>query len=379
MTTAIHSADGTTPDVARISLSDALTCGPECWDALAASAATQSPFMRWAWHRAWSESASQPESQTSIAVMLYRPDASVQAVLPLAVRSVPFRRSQARALTWAIGDAGAPDHLDIPAARDADLDAAIPQLESLPWDVAVFSGVADDAQNLTRLIDGFERRGYAVRRTPMDSCPYIELPDSWDGYLATLSKSRRQSIRWQERRLMREHAVTITDYTSERFDEGWRHLCALHDERWAGVGALGEERISKLVRRFAEDLAARGELWLTTLDVSGEPVAAWMGFACGDTVSFYQSGRDPKWASQSVGLILLGAMIRRAIELGYRRFDFLRGQEAYKLSWTSTTRPVYEILVFRPGWRGTWLRGLDLAGRTRARLRSRGEHASGSA
>ena len=73
----------------------------------------------------------------------------------------------------------------------------------------------------------------------------------------------------------------------------------------------------------------------------------------------------------------MAAMLRRAIERGYRRFDFLRGRETYKFSWTSTERPVYDVVVLRPGWRGAWLRGLDLAGRARERLRSRREIATG--
>jgi len=63
-------------------------------------------------------------------------------------------------------------------------------------------------------------------------------------------------------------------------------------------------------------------------------------------------------------------MIRRAIEGGYRRFDFLRGDEAYKREWTASEAVTQELVAFRPGWRGRWLRGLDWAGRVRARLRA---------
>jgi CelD/BcsL family acetyltransferase involved in cellulose biosynthesis len=131
------------------------------------------------------------------------------------------------------------------------------------------------------------------------------------------------------------------------------------------------------LRRFSAGLAARGELWLTTLDLDGEAVAAWHGFASGDTVYFYQSGRDPARDSESVGAVLMAAMIRRAIERGYRRLDLLRGDDAYKQEWGATNRPIHEVLVFRPGWRGAWLRTLDQVGRTRARLRSRPEFAGG--
>jgi CelD/BcsL family acetyltransferase involved in cellulose biosynthesis len=278
-------------------------------------------------------------------------------------------------LTWAIGNVGCPDHLDVPATFDIELEAAVPLLEELPWQLIVLSGVADDAPNVARLIEAFARRGYPVRRTQLDSCPYIDLPNSWDEYLSSLSKSRRQSIRWQERKLRREYAVTITDYAPDRLDEGWHRLRSLHESRWAGSGALGEARLDELLRCFSSELAARGELWLTTLDLNGAPAAAWHGFTCGDTVYFYQSGRDPQCRSTSVGLVLLGAMIRRAIERGFRRFDFLRGCDAYKSSWSSATRPIYEVVVFRPGLRGAWLRTLDTLARTRARFRSRPEFA----
>ena len=86
---------------------------------------------------------------------------------------------------------------------------------------------------------------------------------------------------------------------------------------------------------------------------------------------FYQSGRDPRWEDQSLGVVLMATMIRRAIERGYRWFDFLRGDEAYKLQWTASQRVTGQLVAFRPSWRGRWLRALDLAGRLRARLPAR--------
>jgi CelD/BcsL family acetyltransferase involved in cellulose biosynthesis len=287
-----------------------------------------------------------------------------------------LRRVRVRALTWAIEGVGCPDHLDIPAESGAELEAAVPLLEALSWDVVVLSGVAEAAPNVTRLSEAFASRGFAVRRTPLDACPYLDLPNSWDEYLASLRPTRRQTIRRKERKLSRDHAVTISDYAPNRLEEGWARLRSLHQRRWAGRGTLGDPQIDGLLRRFSSELAARGDLWLATLDLDGEPAAAWYGFAWRDTVYFYQGGRDPKWASRSVGLVLMAAMIRRAIERGYRRFDFLRGRDAYKFSWTSVERPIYEVVMFRRDWRGAWLRGLNLAGRVRARIRSRPQVAS---
>src|SRR5439155_451750 len=73
-------------------------------------------------------------------------------------------------------------------------------------------------------------------------CPELELPASWDAYLATLRRSRRQALRYMERSLRRHHAVALTDYDEDRLEEGWRCLLSLHETRWDGGGAFQDPR-----------------------------------------------------------------------------------------------------------------------------------------
>lgn len=366
--TAIHGA-------ALVPLTDALARGPERWDHLVACSPAASPFMRWAWHSAWARAAPAEDVARSFAIVVNGSSNGEDAVIPLSLRTLAFRRAPVRAVTWATGGVGYPDHLDVPAASHADMREAVSILEGISWDVMVLSGVAEDPVNVNRFVEAFAERGYSVRRVVLDSCPYIDLPSTWDEYLAGLSAERRQNVRRRARKLTREHAAHVTDYAPDRLDEGWACLRSLHERRWGGPGAFGAPVLSGLLRGYSEDLAARGEVWLTSLDLAGEPAAAWCGFAWRDTVYFYQTGRDPKWERESVGQVLTAAMIRRAIERGYKRFDFLRGRDSYKMLWTSTMRPVYEVVIFRPGGRGSWLRALDLLGRARARVRSRPEFA----
>jgi CelD/BcsL family acetyltransferase involved in cellulose biosynthesis len=177
-------------------------------------------------------------------------------------------------------------------------------------------------------------------------------------------------LRRKERNLYRTHAVALADYGEERLDEGWRHLLALHEQRWSGSGAFRDPAAERLQNRFARLVAKGQRLWLTTLHLDGEPAAAWYGFVFQDTVYFYQGGRNPRWERDSVGVILMGMMIRRAIERGYKWFDFLRGDESYKWQWTSSKRHTTEMVVFRSGWRGQSLQTLVWAARLRDRLQA---------
>ena len=328
--------------------------------------------MSWAWHRAWADSAAPESAAAGQAIVLYGAEGRVEAILPVRLRSIRFRRLPLEALTWAVGDTGCPDHLDVAAAPDADFGALVAGLESLPWHLLRLGNLAADAPNHMKLQRELERRGFAVQRRSLWRAPYLELPESWDDYLAGQSRNRRQTLKRKERKLRREHEVRVLDYGPERLEEGWRRLRALHELRWDGAGAFQDPEVVALHRRFTAELARRGALWLSCLEVDDRPTAAWYGFPYRDTVYFYQSGRDPAYDRQSVGDILMAAMIRRAIERGYRRFDFLRGEESYKWRWTRTARTLEELVVFRPTLRGGCLRALDWTGRLRERLRSRG-------
>jgi CelD/BcsL family acetyltransferase involved in cellulose biosynthesis len=361
--------------VACVPLLDALEHEAAAWDRLLDASSAASLFAGRAWHRAWIGSAPPEEVAASHALLVTGADGAIAGVLPLGVRDVTFRRRPVRALTWAIGDVGCPDQLDLLALPDADFDAVVPVLASLPGDLLILDNLAEDAPNAGRLGEALKRGGWCVRRTARFKCPYLDLPVSWDHYLASLSANRRQVLRRRERNLARDHVATLTDYGVGSIAAGWRHLVALHEQRWAaeggGGGTFSDPRVERMHREFAEELARGGQLWLTTLDLDGTPAAAWYGFTDRDTVYFYQSGRDPRWEDKSVGVALMVNMIRRAIERGYRRFDFLRGDEAYKLQWTAAHSVTQELVAFRPGWRGRWLRCLDMAGRLRARLRTK--------
>jgi len=357
---------------ARMSLTDALGLGPDVWEEIQAQGESRSPFMSWAWHRAWADA--DPEAVDAEALVL-RSGNGVQAILPLLTRNIRFHRVRVRALTWAIGDVACPDHLDVLATEAADVAALVPLLEELEWDVIVLSNLAPNAPVARRLAQAMAARGHATQCQPLWVCPYLELAGDWETYLKSVTRSRRQALRYMEKNLRRHHAVTITDYDGDRVEEGWRRLVSLHERRWADQagegGAFRDPRVDRLHRRFAAELARRGQLWLTTLDVDGEPAAGWYGFTCDDTAYFYQSGRDPRWERESVGQVLLATMIRRAMERGLKRFDFLRGEDPYKRQWTTVGQTTEEITIFRRGLRGRWLRGVETLAGVRARLRGK--------
>lgn len=345
--------------VTRVPLTDALAMGPDVWDGLLARSGAASPFMTWAWYRACADAMAAELVNSYQAIILRSAAGDLEAVVPVRQHQDRYWGPPVSGLEWSFGDFGCPDHRDLLAAPAADLDALTGVLDELPWVVLRLGNAAEPAGNIERFLPACERRGWRVERRPLGRYLYLDLPDAWETYLASLSGHARRAIRRNERKLYRDHDLVVTEYGQERVEEGLRHLHRLHALRWRGTGAFGDPAMQRLHGRFAAAQAERGQLWLVTLDLDGTPAAAWYGFSLGDTVYHYQSGRDPRWERDRVGSILVGLMIRRAIERGCRRFDFLRGEEPYKATWTRTARSCYDITIFRPGWRGTVVRALD--------------------
>jgi peptidoglycan/xylan/chitin deacetylase (PgdA/CDA1 family)/glycosyltransferase involved in cell wall biosynthesis/CelD/BcsL family acetyltransferase involved in cellulose biosynthesis len=179
--------------------------------------------------------------------------------------------------------------------------------------------------------EGWEDRlpGAALGAQPSPALPIRW--STWDEYLASRSRHQRSHLRNRERRLLVDHGlrVRLAD-DPDRIADDLDHLFRLHRARWQGQ----EESPFAADERFHRDFAAvafeRGWLRLWMLEGRDGPIAAWYGFRFGGVDAFYQTGRDPAWAHESVGTFLIAHSIRDAIESGAEEYRFLRGGDDYK-------------------------------------------------
>jgi CelD/BcsL family acetyltransferase involved in cellulose biosynthesis len=67
------------------------------------------------------------------------------------------------------------------------------------------------------------------------------------------------------------------------------------------------------------------------LNLDCQPLATEFGFRYGETYSRLQSGFDPKFRQYGVGEVLRGMVIKTLIAEGTKVYDFLAGDEPFKL------------------------------------------------
>jgi CelD/BcsL family acetyltransferase involved in cellulose biosynthesis len=86
---------------------------------------------------------------------------------------------------------------------------------------------------------------------------------------------------------------------------------------------------------------------MTFLEVRGELAAGTIGFVFDGTYSLYNSAFDRTWGNLAPGMVLVGEVIRSAIDEGCSAFDLLKGDYAYKYRFGAKPRPVMRLLVTR--------------------------------
>jgi CelD/BcsL family acetyltransferase involved in cellulose biosynthesis len=207
--------------------------------------------------------------------------------------------------------------------RNEDASRALRRLlEVAPWDWDVFVGENLPGEQNWPVQLG----GHLIRR---EGNPVLRTADGFDEFLAGQSSNFRQQIRARERRLARHYRIRYRLSDPTTLDAGLDDLFRLHEARFGEESAFSGSRAA-FHRAFAHRALERGWLRLWVLELDDRPVAAVYGFRFGDVESYYQSGREPEFQSQSVGMVLLTHAVRTALDDGVHEFAFLRGHEPYK-------------------------------------------------
>ncbi|MDQ7028993.1 MAG: GNAT family N-acetyltransferase [Ardenticatenia bacterium] len=192
-----------------------------------------------------------------------------------------------------------------------------------------------------------QQLGYSVVREAEEVCPVVPLPGRWQDYVQSLDAKDRRELRRKMRKAGRAGLVSwyrVTD--PAHVAEDLPLFFALHRAGAPEKAAFMDTRREAFFADMVSSLAAHGWVWLAFLLVDGTPAACYLGFDFRGEIQVYNSGLAPTVAPRlSPGWMLLGYLIEHAIALRRHRFNFLRGEEAYKYQFGARPEPIYHLRV----------------------------------
>jgi CelD/BcsL family acetyltransferase involved in cellulose biosynthesis len=312
----------------------------EEWDDLLLRDKNASLFQTWEWVSAYRWGLG---GRTKLVVLCVREGFRLVGLGPLEVvrmYGLPLRRLQ-------FVGTGVFDYLDF--ILDSDLENQTLAVttkwieeNSSMWDLL-------DLQNLPQVSPSLQLAGYfdasdRLRAELMEGevCPYLPLADSWETMLGRFGKKMRYNLGYHERVIRRDFKeVDLTTLGESELSEGMDAFFRLHTMRWKKrwlPGVLTGERKQRFHREVAKSCLDNGSLKLHGLRLDGRLQAVLYCFEFNGKGYYYLGGFDPALSKYSLGTILTGFAIRKAIESGCSEFDFLRGNENYKSRWTKEYR-----------------------------------------
>jgi CelD/BcsL family acetyltransferase involved in cellulose biosynthesis len=263
----------------------------------------------------------------------------------------PLMRADDR-LTF-IGDANICDFMDVlvdPDRAGEAYDDLWRQLCAEDWtDIELWGLMAGSATRAD--VTGRARAaGYGVAEEVEAVSPRLDLPGSWEEYLASLGKKDRHELRRKIRRAFESGAdVTFEALTTQDEIVGaMDDFLSLHTGSRADKGQFMTPEMEVFFRRMASAMAAQDLVRLFFLRINRRPAAAVLCFDAGSHLYMYNSGYDPAFSGLSVGIVSKALVLQWAIEHGKRGIDFLRGDEPYKYDLGAKDQDILRLTLRRP-------------------------------
>jgi CelD/BcsL family acetyltransferase involved in cellulose biosynthesis len=237
--------------------------------------------------------------------------------------------------------------------------------DALRWDLLEVTGIDAEDRVIDQFIEKAYQRGATVHCRQAASCWRIELPTSWDGYLAMVSKNRRRQIRRLEKNYIQNgRAVLRQVQRSKELPAALDMLIELHQRRRQSLnqpGCFASKRFTAFNREVVPAMFHKGQLHFYWLELDGKPVAAEYLLAGDGVLYAYQAGIDPEAIDHEPGKLINLLMLRQVIQQGFRALDFLRGDEPYKASFCAAPRPSLEMRIVPPHTSAQLRHGIWLA------------------
>jgi CelD/BcsL family acetyltransferase involved in cellulose biosynthesis len=337
----------------------------EAWEDLYHNSPLATPFQSWAWLYSWWEYYGE---NYELRLITLQDRGLLVGLLPLMLE----HRGGFFGRLLFIGT-GITDYLDVLVREGWEqevLDAGRRSLWQMgSWQVADLQELRPEAAAWGI----FEEWPGPRVRIRQSGCPVLAVK-SWEELLKSLSRNLRSTVRRALRRA-EEDGITYELASVDDVEQAAHRFVALHRQMWQGRDIMPEhltERfrsymVAAVSRMTACGLGGISELWR-----DGEVLGSHLLVFGRDFVGEHLPGAKQEALHRyQLSSLYIWDAVSVANTRGNARVSLLRGEEPYKLRWTSEIVPNYRVILSRnPMFRGFYVGCLSLRFATRRYLSS---------
>jgi CelD/BcsL family acetyltransferase involved in cellulose biosynthesis len=330
----------------------------EDWDRLSDAAAFPNVFMSFDWFRVWNRCFAQQarRGRRHLQVLVMKRDGRVEGISPfihrtasrfgVAVRKVEFLESESSYNDCVWGND--------PVGQGAALWDFLAQTED-QWDLVDLRSIRETGNVLRLLKISLARTKLLYRFLPEKPCHYLALDAPWSEILSRRSRSTRHTLQTQQRRLesMRAEGLRIRIIEDPQNEPRLvEKMIALESQKQI-KGKLVDPwmaRYPEVFRSLFSELGPRGWNSVALMELGDTPVACVWAFRCGNKLWCYNHAFNTDFSRLSPGTMLDTALIDYGFAQGYEEYDFLYGEEPYKLRWCTGSHERFRLVIWSRRW-----------------------------
>ena len=345
------------------------------WNELLQNSVANTIFLTWEWVSTWWQWFGD-DYQLWMVTAREKENGRLLGIAPLVWRRyLQSNRIPYRELLFIGSNQAAPDHLDfiVHENKKGHIDDALIEFvweNRQQWDFIHFDSLRSNSLALAKLADLADSRW---QETTALSCPAMALPENWDLFEQTLGKNLRKNLKRYDRALAKQGNMVYKVLTEQNeVDDAISDLRRLHQAVRQGhgdAGAFKDPRMEPFQKQVAKRFLQKDWLRFHSLHMDDQMIGVTYNFFYNNVFSYYMTGYDLSWSRFGPGRQIIGHAVRQAIENEASVFDFLRGDEAYKLSWGAEMLTTQTIKI-AISWRAKLLMRVR---ELKANLRSRKE------
>ena len=330
------------------------------WSRLLRDSRTASICLTWEWLYTWWEVFAEPAAE--LHVLLLRAEGRLVGIAPFIVMA-HRERGLGKARTLRFLGTGEPEweeaaseYIDIIASDGYEKPVAghvwaYLQSRACQWDQIVFNDVTEDSLVMTHLRSLLLQAGIRPWLDQIGTRYRIDLPSSWDAYLAMLDPGVRKRFQYKRRKLEKAGRVAEKHVTTpDELESAFNELVRLHTMRWTSRGRPGvfiSDRFVSYHKRLVRRLLDRGMLNLRLLSLDDVVISAVYNLRYDGTDYFYQAGFDTGDAAKySPGIVAHSYAIEDSIRQGLKRYDVMKGGlTSYKSEFGCQESPIHDMRI----------------------------------
>lgn len=213
------------------------------------------------------------------------------------------------------------------------------------WGSILLESIPDKSSTKTTLAAKAQEFNYTAEVTQQDLSPIITLLTTYEQYLEQIDPSLKKRIQRFTQAIQEDDVLSFKTLTKpDEIKMSMPAFIELHKASGNEKASFWNPQREAFFLEMPVLLAEEGLVKLEVLEVSNDPAAMVLSFVYQNRLLGYNSGfHQYRYGHLGVGTVLAAHSIEQAIKAGYSHYDFMRGEEAYKLEFNAKPEPVWDI------------------------------------